>query len=625
MSSNFRDDPLDDVPDDVLSAEREVAAQSDLPEGAATPPEEQDEEPRDEEPEQDDGDEGRVQFDPRASGARRAGQVIDEQMEARMRGERRERMSDALDDAFRRFITSNEGGYFAVTRDGPAWLPDCEKGELPGRIQVTRLNTKTLQEIVRDKFGGGQFRAEARRGDNTLAGLAEIEFSVAGEPIPQTPQGRKFMQDRAEQDERSPSAKRKEEESAIAAALRLQAEGADKHVKAMAEMQSQNIAALERAMMSSDNAKKAEQEQRKNDVALQVEQMRQDAAARDRQAAEERAAAQRRHDAEMQERRERMEREKKEYEDRRALELRQYEARMEAERAEREERRAREEHERKMERIEARKRADASARKEMLALKYQFRLDSRRAEMDLTGGLGFKGHKKVSTAVASAKVDATIAEIKKKAGIEDEVEEDWVDKLLQLAQEHGPGILAKITGTPQEAPVQQIPAQMQPMPMLPMQQMQQMPVSQMTPPAQQQEAQQPPAEPGQEPAQAPADQQQPQPAAAGRSGRQIAALRVFLHGLATIVGDRPAAEIAWETEYLDDGTTLEVAFLKMAEGDRTALETGGWETFFRGVDPALAPNEMSALQALLSTERGIAYLNEIGAMAPWAPDGDDEE
>lgn len=114
-------------------------------------------------------------------------------VEARNAREAAEEEGSALQAALAQFTAQHSSGYFEVHRTGPSDLPPLELGNIL-KIKVSELGKLSIEELVEQKLGGGEYFVQGRRRDHTPVHSAHREFSIGGcEPKVRTQAGRRWL------------------------------------------------------------------------------------------------------------------------------------------------------------------------------------------------------------------------------------------------------------------------------------------------------------------------------------------------------------------------------------------------------------------------------------------------
>jgi len=525
---------------------------------------------------------------------------------------RRRTDSVNLGEAYQTFLSNDIGGYFIVERTGPRSLPEEERGIMQERVTVNELASSTIEELCSRKFGGGEYRVQARTSDHGFADVPEHFFKVGGEINPVSDTGRRWIE-----------AKNRRDEPARAQPL-----GGDSGIAAILQsMQSQN------QMMMQGFQEIARALTAKPDPEAEARRWQQKQEA-ERQNREWEARLRR----EQQEHDERVERLRVEAEEAKERRIREAEER----RAEREAKAAAEAAERdrrnKLDELERQAHLEtlrAQAKAERQRTQYQYRATMAQMEHQTTGGLGKKMHETIIGRMAEVFGDAKIAQMKKAMGVEDEDDSSFMDVvkdgLKDALQQKGPELfdaLAKklmqptpgVPVNPADAllaeaalRVRQENAQAAPVPAsIPME-----PAPQALPaPAAPQAAAEAPAAPAEDDVLARLD--------GIARGSATVAVQAFSRSLALAIRQQPEADAAWDIVFIADAGDLYQAYGRMPVQAREAFKASPTDGFVKLV-AQVSPEDAKMLEACMASSPAASqWVKDLEALAPWH-DEDDED
>jgi len=133
-----------------------------------------------------------LHFAPPRSGMRR--QMIDTAV-GRMEAKQYEDETRALLELTDKLRAGPTDAYVEIRRTGPLDLPGTERGRI-GKVRISDVRTKSLDDMISDRWGGGEYVVIARRvnGEPVEAGIVEVE--IAGDPKPVSSAGVAWLQQR---------------------------------------------------------------------------------------------------------------------------------------------------------------------------------------------------------------------------------------------------------------------------------------------------------------------------------------------------------------------------------------------------------------------------------------------
>jgi len=317
--------------------------------------------------------------------------------------------SRIVQDALQGFRETNPGGYFDVWRLGPSNLPSEERGKIE-KIKVMELRGgKSIEDLVRDRFGGGEYEIIGRRSGHQVVAGATLSLTLGGSSKMLTPEGKawKRKMEKAELGEE----RRPKDEDATGAMDKLVDALIAKRAPGEEKSGTDTLFAMIQQMNKENEDRRREDRERQ-----------------DRKDKEDREAREKREKTEESERKERADREKEER-DSRAARL---EAQLKADAAERDRR-----FQLELENIKA---ANAERLKAM--------------EMNAGGGLGLEGVKKIRESLAEILLD----EVKDRAGGGDgDTPDDWGGVIRKVLSDHGGDLASKFLDVVREGRAAQPP------------------------------------------------------------------------------------------------------------------------------------------------------------------------
>lgn len=456
-------------------------------------------------------------------------------------------------------------GYFEIRRVGPMDLPPSERGKM-GKIKLSDLKGRTLDDLIEMSWGGGEYLVIARDGNNIEAAGGRFETEIGGDIKPKSSDGRTWLR--------------------------------QKSAAAPAEDRDRTIDLLDR-VLSERTTQPSPSGGGSDAVALSmVLRMQQDFLAAQREERDRREAR---------EREEREERRRREDEERRDREQREH-ARREADRQEAEARQRR---------YDAQLAADAEERKHRFALEMENlrgerdRL-TRLAETNAGGGLGLDGIKRVREVL----LDATLASVRGGIGGGADVEEasrtpeSWGDVLKQIALKDGGTLVTKfmdVFAQPGARSAQAPMGSAQPIQALP---------GATTQSSEPEADLQQGGEPEPISAAPVASAQQ----AVGEMGRIASAkaagrLIAFVRLVGSEIMGQPDPETVWEAPQDENGTTLAEMYLLLPIPVQAALGRG-WKAF-QAACPAGAQPDIQGISAILAKHpQAVAWMRDFIANRP---------
>lgn len=102
------------------------------------------------------------------------------------------REAENLQELILRKVTADPQGRLWVTREGPSGIPTPEKGNL-GHIELRRLNDKPIEDLIREQWGGGEYKWYVKGSDGALVPGLSGRMEIAGDIVPISVQGRKYL------------------------------------------------------------------------------------------------------------------------------------------------------------------------------------------------------------------------------------------------------------------------------------------------------------------------------------------------------------------------------------------------------------------------------------------------
>lgn len=474
-----------------------------------------------------------------------------------------------LEDTLRTFVQSEASGTITIFRRGPPGMPACEYGRVCD-ISCADVRTKSLEERVEARAGGGEYRAVFRRGDSSLASVPPMTFEIAGDPIPKSTIGRRWLKD-AQRDGMEQRPDRSDD----------LLDGRGGMVQVMLKFFGDQTAAREAAEDRARRDHAAAMERERTEAITEREAARAQAQA-DREAAK--AAA----DLERERIREEMKTAAQMQKEQFAANMELVKMRAEAE-------------------LEAIRQRGAV---ELERAKSDIKMHERSSEMKMTGGLGFDVLADVKKGIA----EMFMKKSEKDMGFEDDETPWYVDilkdnapALLQMGQEL---LLGKSSAPPPPAPT--VPS-----------------LVHTTPRALPEHADAPnddvptvedapEAEESQQAAPSTPELAQVLQANDAVGGRlAVAAVVGFVRPLAAVMRLGPEPETAWDMPLSAEGDTLAQCYGRMPGNARAALATG-WDQFL----PLIAglKQEHALLTHLMTVPENRAWMDALLSVGPWTPE-----
>lgn len=470
-----------------------------------------------------------------------------------------EEADDEIANTLRTFIQNEAGGVISIERRGPPGMPACEYGRVCD-ISCADVRSKSLEERVEAKCGGGEFRARFRRGDGALAAVAPVTFEIAGDPICKSRIGKAWLREaqRDGQETRTPESESDPMAKGSGAMTMI--------LKFLGDQQQQRQFDADRER----DERKLQRERELGEMAAQREAAKREAdAAANKLKAEQEIA---------------LERMRKEEEARAASQQRMFDAQIEmmGRRAEAE--------------IEGIK---INGQIALERAKSELKTNERISEMKMTGGLGFE----VLTEVKKGIAEMFLKSQEKTLGLEDAEDTGFLGTIGDILKENAPRLIEMghelVTGKPAPAHVPELPAPEAPAVAVPTVDD---PVAGV-------------AIPHTDPAPAPVFGR----AQADRAAAQIVMAQVvgFTRPLAALMRAGPDARAAWSMELSEDGRSLEDCFARMPKNCRLALASG-WDPFLQLI--AGMKDDHALLVGLAEDAERRAWIDELLACGPWVPD-----
>lgn len=552
-------------------------------------------------------------------GAQRARQVIEEQAAASDTIARRGMENDELANDYTRLINSNTAGTAEIERIGPPAMPSSEYGVL-GKVSLAQVKRSgSIEEIVKSKYGGGDYIARFRLSDRTLANVPDHEFRVGGPPIMVSPDGERWEKAKLDAAKSGGTARAEGGESAAAMQmLTVMQRGLSEQAQAARDeqerLQNTFMAMVGEFRKTGDDESKLKMEELKNENAEKA-----------------RIAGERIAKFEAEERTNREVRLKKldeEAADRREA----HELRLQREKSESDARLAREKAESDARLVQQQE----EGRERRLMARLEIRAQMRRDELAATSGLGRKMHSKVFGGAMGSMLEAQSKKFRDDLGLDDEEDDSFVGILKGVVKDNAPMLVEKLLNGFGQQPQQQQYApqpQYQPRPALP----ETIDVSASVAPSPAPAAPAPPAAaPSQmnsegsinvnAPPTAQDDDLTPeQNAQINQMAMQAAipTIHAFLGTLALMARTRPAPEAAWDMQVIADQGTLYDLFGRMPEGVRELFAKDARE--FLTQMRQFGPTEVTAIAHALRDPKSAAWFNALIEIEPWNDEGDDEE
>lgn len=495
----------------------------------------------------------------------------------------------AIQEAVLKLRGLDAQGYFEVRRIGPPSLPQTEIGRVC-KIRLDKLGKKSLDDEIEARCGGGEYQAIARRADHSVVPGGDVMIDIAGTPTMVSDQGREWQRraggvqpakaDDVDQlsrlmevAERMGLSSAKSDSSSVA--LMLQKQSQD-HEKWMAE--------------EKQRRDEEREERRRKDEAEREERARRDAE-RMRREDEERAVRAKRDEEEREERKRRWESEQKEAQRRHERQLAEDKARFDLQ----------------IKQVEENNKRTL----EMMKLQSQDRRDAQMLDP-----------KKLKDFMS----DLAITKLKETAGISEEDEPSWWQKLLS---EHGGKLIeAGVDIISSRAGVRRPPAEaVAATPtMLPDPAASAPADADVEAPA----AGEPPAPdagaaaPAPTGPQGPGQQDETKALAANAATSAAISVSNFTRVLSVEMLAQRTPMASWEMPQDDNGTSLADLYERMPEPARLALQRG-WMAF-RGLVPPPGHSAARIIDDLLTRHpKGVEWMRSMLSIGPWAVDDDEGE